>query len=389
MGDRPNIFKYATKELSQDAMICWFLACLESEDEFYKAIGVKFVEFILDKESLKADDIVLYNKPEKQYHKMDVYAVLCVENKAIPIIFEDKTDTYLHSNQMKKYCDTVNGWKNEKYLGDINIKERNGLEKLEWGKTRYIYFKTGYVPEWQKKDIEEQKKEFVDVEFVEIYIDNIIDFLEKVIKRLSKDFPDRKEVLIYDYIEHLEQKKGDNGNKGNQEKWDNIFYKIFGKYIRFESSYQGWAAKSFMYFDEGRDDRNIWYSLRCGWWKKTGYAIAFQQYRNESEIKRKKDEFIEKRNANTDEVKEICREIFTKLNKYGFEFDNYVEDNKGKEQNNFFKISIDKEKSPIKNENIEGFVCDFFKEFLKLFIDAVKEKYGDRVKITENIEWKA
>ncbi|MBR4720741.1 MAG: hypothetical protein IK057_03145 [Clostridia bacterium] len=229
------------------------------------------------------------------------------------------------------------------------------------------------MPEWQKNDIEKEENKCENVIFKNIYIDEWIEFLSEL----------PSEDLIGDYIEHMKQKKKDN-EEGNFAKWDNVYHNIFGKYIRFESSYQGWAAKSFMYFDEGKEERHIWYSLRCGWWKKTGYAIAFQQYRNESKIKRKKDEFREKRNTNTDEIKEICKDIFTKLNKYGFDFDKYVEDNKGKEQNNFFKISIEDNKDGKAEDN----VCNFFKEFLKLFIDAVKEKYGDRVKITENIEWK-
>lgn len=35
---RPNIFDYATRELSQDAMICWLLACLHSKDEIFEEL---------------------------------------------------------------------------------------------------------------------------------------------------------------------------------------------------------------------------------------------------------------------------------------------------------------------------------------------------------------
>ena len=368
MGSRPNIFEYATKELSQDAMICWFLACLKSEDEFYREIGVKFVRFILGDKKIEKDDVLI--DPETlhaQYYHMDVYAVLCMKNKAIPIIFEDKTDTYLHGGQMKKYCDTVNSWKGDKYLSDI--KKSTKLPNLEWGDTRYIYFKTGYVPKWQEEDVEKKEQECENVIFKNIYIDKWIAFLN--------DLP--TESLIDDYKGHLLTKKAENGQKGNQEKWDNIYRNIFGKYVTFQSSYQGWAAKSIMYFDEGRDDRNISYSLRCGSWKKgkkgeKHSAIAFQQYRNESNIKRKKAELEEKRNENSEQIREICKDIFEKL---GRDFNEYVEYNNGKDQNNIFKIFI---------EDNEEDVCNFFKDFLKLFINAVKEKYGDKIKITENIE---
>lgn len=361
MGDRPNIFEYATKELSQDAMICWFLACLESKDEFYKKIGVEFARFILDDKKTNEEDIHIdIDTLHAQYYRMDVYAVLCVENKAITIIFEDKTDTYLHSNQMKKYCDTVNGWKNEKYLGDINIKERNGVEKLEWGKTRYIYFKTGYVPEWQKKDIEEQKKEFVDVEFVEIYIDNIIDFLEKLIKRLSTGFPDRKETLIYDYIEHLKEKQKQN-KEGKFAKWDKIMQRIIGEETEFHYDYQGWAVYNILEFGN-----YIEYNLRCGSYK-IGDAICFQQYRDDGKKKNRKDSELMIRKKNAQRVRNICEEIIPELkSKYNIEFN--MENNDGCSQNTFFRVPIPKED----NDEAKK-ICAFFKEFIGKFVEKVKK----------------
>ena len=39
MLTRPNIFNYAKKELSQDAVICWLLECCHSDDDKYRQIG--------------------------------------------------------------------------------------------------------------------------------------------------------------------------------------------------------------------------------------------------------------------------------------------------------------------------------------------------------------
>ena len=57
--NRPNIFDYAKKELSQDAMICWLLECCRSGNGAYREIGHDFVRFILDDESIAADEIEL------------------------------------------------------------------------------------------------------------------------------------------------------------------------------------------------------------------------------------------------------------------------------------------------------------------------------------------
>ena len=75
MNKRPNIFEYATKELSQDAIVCWLLKCCHSEDEMYKNIGLDFIKFILDDDSINEKDIELEkNSPQAQYYHMDVYA---------------------------------------------------------------------------------------------------------------------------------------------------------------------------------------------------------------------------------------------------------------------------------------------------------------------------
>ena len=375
METRPNIFDYAKKELSQDAMICWFLACLESESEFYKTIGVEFVKFILGDKSINGEDCCIYGL-SKQWKKIDVSAVICSGNKAIPLIIEDKTDTYLGDDQIPNYCEKMEKWENDDNLRKVN--KETGNRDLNWETTRFIYFKTGYVPEWQIHDFKKKTKDIQNVDFREIYIDDIIGFLEDLTKTLSKEFPDRKEALIEDYIKHLKKKKGEN-ETSDFAKWDKRLKSILGDKTEYHYDYQGWAAKSFMYFDEGIGDRNIWYSLRCGSWKKGKKgekhpAIAFQQYRNESHIKRKKAELGEKRNENAEQIREICKDIFEKL---GRDFNEYVEYNNGKDQNNLFKIFI---------EDNEEEVCGFFKDFLKLFINSVKEKYGDRVKITENVE---
>ena len=96
MLTRPNIFNYAKKELSQDAVICWLLECCHSDDDKYRQIGIDFVRFILDNENIKEKDIELEkDSPRSQYKNMDVYANIRVGKTIIPVIFEDKTDTFL------------------------------------------------------------------------------------------------------------------------------------------------------------------------------------------------------------------------------------------------------------------------------------------------------
>ena len=102
---RPNIFKYATKELSQDAMICWFLECLNSEDQEYETIGFEFIKFIFKNiyDNIETAELFKKTPPKAQYEKIDVYAEIVINGTLHPVIFEDKTNTYLHDDQMYKY----------------------------------------------------------------------------------------------------------------------------------------------------------------------------------------------------------------------------------------------------------------------------------------------
>lgn len=113
-----NIFKYATKELSQDAFLCWLLSWYnidENEDEEInklKEIAIKFLEIILGK-----DDNLRNNKYKieikRQYKKMDVLILL--KNKdniqdneyEKAIIIEDKIFSSEHDNQICKYIKSV------------------------------------------------------------------------------------------------------------------------------------------------------------------------------------------------------------------------------------------------------------------------------------------
>ena len=44
-----NMFKYATKELSQDAFICWLINYINTDEEEYKSVAKDFIELIASK----------------------------------------------------------------------------------------------------------------------------------------------------------------------------------------------------------------------------------------------------------------------------------------------------------------------------------------------------
>jgi len=106
---KPSIFKYATSELSQDAIICYILEWAKSENKVLNHelhnLGISFLDSLFNKfqdipKPLKYEKIEI----KKQYENIDV---LCIINDTYSIIIEDKTNTKNHSNQLKRYFDKI------------------------------------------------------------------------------------------------------------------------------------------------------------------------------------------------------------------------------------------------------------------------------------------
>lgn len=131
-----NLFMWATKELSQDALIAWLLNWKEED------FGKRFLN------SMIGDEEINY-KIEQIYTQKDHIDVLVEckredNNTRFYVIIEDKTNTFLHSNQMIKYISTVSNYKDE------NDKKFDTIY--------YVLFKTGQVYEWEEEDFKNQKK---------------------------------------------------------------------------------------------------------------------------------------------------------------------------------------------------------------------------------------
>ncbi len=131
---RPNLFHYATSELSQDAFICWLAAWADpkfnsAENSALHQAGTDFIRSMLAKKDGCDVAIIKAVKVSRQVGKLDVLIEI---NKLDPdapgelaILIEDKTHTFDHSNQLNRYYDEVA----KTYAIDKMIP---------------LYFKTGY-----------------------------------------------------------------------------------------------------------------------------------------------------------------------------------------------------------------------------------------------------
>lgn len=132
MKKRPNIFDYATSELSQDAFLAWLI---QWADKDYQAIdiplnncAVAFVQALLDKDQ---DYSIGTVEAGRQWNNIDVWAI--VNNKYF-LIIEDKKGTKEHSDQLNKYSELA-----KKYYEKSDIEVKLVYFKMEeQGKYRAI-----------------------------------------------------------------------------------------------------------------------------------------------------------------------------------------------------------------------------------------------------------
>lgn len=116
----PNIFDYATKELSQDAFLAWLFKWAEEQykDE-YKDVHdatTKFIQEIINKYNKKFEKTIIIDEIKtvdiyKQTDHIDLWIVI---NNSLNIVIEDKTYYKQHDNQLETYKQKVEKWCNDK-----------------------------------------------------------------------------------------------------------------------------------------------------------------------------------------------------------------------------------------------------------------------------------
>ena len=130
-----NIFFYATKELSQDAFICWLSSyALDEADNSDKELVSCARMFICEllKKEIKLDidvERVHLKEVKKQVGNIDILLTVKYLEKIYKIIIEDKIQSSEHGNQLERY---------KKHL------ENKGFNLI------CIYYKTGFQSDLSK-----------------------------------------------------------------------------------------------------------------------------------------------------------------------------------------------------------------------------------------------
>lgn len=176
---QPNLFSFATSELSQDAFLSWLLAwSMEQyrtpENEKLTEASRAFLAFLLSKHDrykrITPEDITgVVGDIRQQYEKIDVYCVVALaDGSRISLIIEDKVETSQHSHQLDRYLRAVRG---------DNIPEDDLVG---------IYFKTGLVTE---------EDEQLPAEFALLRREELLSFLKGL---------EVSHLILDDYIAYLD-----------------------------------------------------------------------------------------------------------------------------------------------------------------------------------------
>lgn len=129
--NRPNLFSYATSELSQDAFICWLAAWADqkwqSTDSALHQTARDFVVSMIRKVKPDYDPATVRTvEVKRQVEKLDILIKVNQEGPdKLAILIEDKTHTDHHSGQLERYYDNAG----KSYTSEQIVP---------------IYFKTGY-----------------------------------------------------------------------------------------------------------------------------------------------------------------------------------------------------------------------------------------------------
>lgn len=97
----PNLFHFATSELSQDAVLCWLLSWADTKYEKspLHGIGLALLKLIYARADMKTPEAISIAVKKQQKH----IDILCVVNTELAIVIEDKTGTKQHSGQLDRY----------------------------------------------------------------------------------------------------------------------------------------------------------------------------------------------------------------------------------------------------------------------------------------------
>lgn len=142
---KPNLFTYATSELSQDAFICWLVEFANPEygavNPIMRERATAFINLIMEHWNNSRISRIKKLETHKQYKNIDVFIrIECAKEGIVNIVIEDKIHTSEHSEQIKRYrdliADTTKG--SDQIIIPVLLKTGNMVSYDRGGKDRVV-----------------------------------------------------------------------------------------------------------------------------------------------------------------------------------------------------------------------------------------------------------
>lgn len=174
MTIEPNIFEFATSELSQDAFICYLMSFGKREYKDKNNEEYKLAHLFLTKLGVNED----IEEIKRQENHIDV--LILTESYAV--ILEDKTFSKEHSEQLKRYNEICKS----KYFDK---------------KVKLLYFKTGYMDIQEKEKFENNEVCILDIDVISKlmseYLGNntVVNMWKEHIEKINKDIAEAKNTI--------------------------------------------------------------------------------------------------------------------------------------------------------------------------------------------------
>lgn len=181
----PNLFDFATSELSQDAFLLWLLnwanpfdtkkVLLTKEQQRLHEAAQEFVRMLINER-----DEVLHISSVKCYKQKYHIDVLAVVNEKYAIIIEDKTNTKEHGKQIRQYLKALKADSTFSKLTHRCVYYKSGNESQNSLDTLKSYYTTAKIP----------------LKLV---------LRQEMIDTLSPFITDIKNPIFVDYLNHIQE----------------------------------------------------------------------------------------------------------------------------------------------------------------------------------------
>jgi PD-(D/E)XK nuclease superfamily len=105
---KPNLFRFATSELSQDAMLCWLAEwanpAAAEHDRLLHCLGQSFLNLVFSNHGVERSQPINHIEIKRQHKNIDVLVTI---DNAFALCFEDKAGTSEHSDQLQRYVNVL------------------------------------------------------------------------------------------------------------------------------------------------------------------------------------------------------------------------------------------------------------------------------------------